>query len=327
MKNYKKLSNLDYLKKVPFKNPKIVGLVTPGGKGGSHYILHKLQGHPNLAALEEKVFEQGSEFKNYFRNSWNKVKNELGRQQLLPKKKMDDNIKCIIMNKPLLSRLVYHRNFHYNDISLIQCLRNPIAYYYSWNSGWKNYGKNNYGVEPDENMTFHWFERNLLSSLYEFAQFYDPDKDCVVSVEQFACHTNYALKNLFNHLNVDVLTNNQLIELHKCVKCNNEDLIIKECEIHADNRIRIEDALYCNSCNSVQLGPGHYNYIRKEASNFASWKQKENAEQVYERLASRLGIQFMDYFVDELYLYDKDGSDYKSRLENLIDRLYIGSEY
>ena len=75
MSNYKELAGLDYLEQVKnrFYNPKMAALFSPGGGGGSHYILHKLQGHPNLVALGEHSFVtdiQGgtvtSDLKNYF---------------------------------------------------------------------------------------------------------------------------------------------------------------------------------------------------------------------------------------------------------------------
>ena len=58
MKDYKDLASLEFLQQAKnrFGNPKVAGFLSPAGGGGSHFVLHKLQGHPYLVALEENAF-------------------------------------------------------------------------------------------------------------------------------------------------------------------------------------------------------------------------------------------------------------------------------
>tara|TARA_R100000234_G_scaffold117433_1_gene95896 strand:- start:170 stop:1423 length:1254 start_codon:yes stop_codon:yes gene_type:complete len=415
LKDYKELANLKHIKQVEsrFTNKKLAAFISPAGGGGSHFVLHKMQGHPHLMALVEDAFaikapEGGvttAEFKQYFTSNF--FPGRLLRQQLEPRKNDVEinNVKWLIMNKPELGRIAYHRNFHYNDISLIYCFRNPISFYYSWLEGWKSYGSGKYGITPDEKMIQHWFERTIMSSLYEFAQFYDPDKDHIVNLEQFSSNIDGSLESLFNFLKVPALKNDDLATVNTCRNeiareiqgldntnsnkfsrdkitanfdkgtlklsynldrsttkpgtheilfssfvgswqlpprvqsddidmgvecdtlyaktCNNHPLTKKMHTIQADRKNRTEEVLYCEKCETPHLGPGHYNYIRKEDSSFFNnWKNKEDSKQIYKRFSEKIDPGIMNYFAEELYLSDKDGTEFTKRMKNCLTRLY-----
>ena len=94
MKDYKELANLKHIKQVEsgFTNKKLAAFISPAGGGGSHFVLHKMQGHPQLLALVEDAFaikapEGGvtkAEFKQYFTSNF--FPGRLLRQQLEPRK-------------------------------------------------------------------------------------------------------------------------------------------------------------------------------------------------------------------------------------------------
>ena len=417
MKDYKELANSNHLKQAEhrFHNKKLAAFISPAGGGGSHFILHKLQGHPQLLTLTEDAFARAApeggvttvEFKQYFTK--NHFPGALFRRQLEPRKvdREVDNVKWLIMNKPELGRIAYHRNFHYNDISLIYGFRNPMSFYYSWLEKWKSYGSKNYGtIIPDEKMIQHWFERTIMSSLYEFAQFYDPDKDHIVNLEQFSSNIDGSLESLFNFLKIPALKNDDLATVNTCKnevkaeiqgldntnqdrfsqdnisahfakgtltmsynlenaktdagsrknlfssfvgswdlppKVRYEDLVmgvqgdtlfVKTCgdnqpltkkmhTIHSDRKDREEEVLYCEKCETPHIGPGHYNYIRKEDNSFFNkWKEKEDSEQIYKRFSEKIDSGIMNYFAEELYLSDKDGSEFLKRMQSCLNRLY-----
>ena len=71
--------------------PKIAALITASGGIGSHFVLHKLQGHKNIITLKESAFRnQGGttkgDFKNYLANPDHFPSKQLHSEQLLPKK-------------------------------------------------------------------------------------------------------------------------------------------------------------------------------------------------------------------------------------------------
>ena len=330
MKDYKDLASLEFLQQAKnrFGNPKVAGFLSPAGGGGSHFVLHKLQGHPYLVTLEENAFvtdtpggSSTSDLKNYFTK--NHFPGPLVYEQLHPRKQPSSNTRWLIMNKPPIGRLTYHRNFHYNDISFMYCFRNPIAFYYSWLESWRSYGREKYNTEPDKKMICHWFERTIMCSLYEFAQFYDPEKDHIINLEQFSSNIDNSLESVFDFLKVPAIKNKDLFTLTNCIRCNNSPLSKRMHTIHADRKDRTEEVLYCEKCGTPQIGPGHYNYIRKENNSFFSnWKNKEDSEQIFKRFSEKIDPGIMNYFEEELYLSDKDGNEFSKRMKDCLTRLY-----
>ena len=103
--------------------PKIAALITASGGIGSHYVLHKLQGHKNIIALQETSFRNGN-FKSgtlFNCDNWNGTtkgslkqyltQGDLDRrliqnEQLRPSKDASTgDIEWLIMNKPPLKML------------------------------------------------------------------------------------------------------------------------------------------------------------------------------------------------------------------------------
>ena len=63
--------------------------------------------------------------------------------------------------------------------------------------------------------------------------------------------------------------------------------------------------------------------IRKEDNSFFNkWKEKENSDQIYKRFSEKIDPGIMNYFAEELYLSDKDGSEFTKRMKKCLNRLY-----
>ena len=208
-------------KRTQSKTPEILALVAPGGGGGSHLILHKMQLHPEMVVVNENYFVQDpvgpSALKEYFSMGLFPIATE--ELQLVPRKQLfethidesgeeqqafKDGVipRVLVLNKPPIKRMVYYRNLHYNSIKLMYLFRNPVAYYYSWKKKWENKSMDTFGIKPSAEMILYWYERMLMSSLYEYAQFYDAAQDSFISFDQFVSHPEKALRGIFRTADV-----------------------------------------------------------------------------------------------------------------------------
>ena len=169
--------------------PKIAALITASGGIGSHFVLHKLQGHEAIAALKESSFRsQGGttkgDLKRYLAQPENFPSGQLYSEQLLPKKNLDSKVKWLVLNKPPLKAVNYHRTFH-PEIPVLYIFRNPVSFYYTWIRKWKEYGERRYGRTLTDEQVFSWFKSAFMSSLFELAQNFDPKRDNIISFEHF----------------------------------------------------------------------------------------------------------------------------------------------
>ena len=97
---------------------KLASLVTAaGGALGSHLVLYKLAGHPEIATLKESSFrsqEGGTtkrDLKDWFAGK-NNVIPRLQGEQLEPQKDLTgNNVKWIFVNKPTIKNCIYHRSY------------------------------------------------------------------------------------------------------------------------------------------------------------------------------------------------------------------------
>ena len=323
------------------KTPDLLALVTAGGGSGSHLILHKMQLHPELVVVNENFFAKeptGTQhLKNYFAYGYFPLTAE--KDQLVPRKelfektvsedgttstKFKDGVipKTLVLNKPPIKRMAYYRNLHYNDIKMLYLFRNPIAYYYTWKKRWENKSMREYGVRPSPEMILYWYERMLLSSLYEFAQFYDPAQDSFVSFDRFVSYPDVTLRGIFKESRIAPINKRQLLKITTCPDCGTKLKLMKDYRIEADSGVRIEEVYYCEKESKALIGPGHYNYRRKEDSTFLNnWKNKESAEQVRKVLQRKIGEPLIEYYEEELYLVDKSGKLFAKRFKDLLERL------
>jgi len=310
------------------KLPKIAALITASGGIGSHYVLHKLQGHPKIASLYEGAFRSNggttkSDLKKYLSQGIYPGQ-ALQTEQLHPVKDLRNpsNVDWIVMNKPPIGTVLYHQNYH-RDIPIIYIFRNPISFFHTWLRTWKEYGDSRYASRHlDDEAIFKWFKGTFLSSLFHLAQFYNPERDHIISFEHFFSDIDSALAKIFKTLDVPVLKNEELKELERCPICI-EKLSTKVIDIPGGSGHRKEEVLSCEEHGPL-LGPGHYNFIRKEDSSFLNkWKQKEDTEKLCSRFSEIYGKDFIDYYYQEKYLEDTDAVIFDDLINKFLRRLKI----
>lgn len=293
------------------KRPKVaalVGLAT----GGSHYVLHKLHGHPAIISLEQG--ELYPDLKFYFGRGSLPIQ-KIASTQLLPSKGSLRDIEWIVLNKPQMAFVAKQYLFHREDIRSIFCFRNPVALFHSRWLNKSKLGQELYDAAPSWESLAKWISQEFLVSLASFAQVYDPKRDGVVNLESFALQLDENLAAFFKLLAVPVLADNELTELEYCEDCGQK--LQRRVE---KIKSREEESLFCPSCGRVYAGPGGYNYIRKVApSRLANWKEKDYAEELLTHFSGTLGPEIMNYFVEESYL--KKGSHLE--FKKLFDQLMI----
>ncbi len=301
------------------KKPKIAALITASGGIGSHFVLHKLQGHPALVTLKESSFRsQGGttkgDFKHYLAVQSSFPSGQLYTEQLLPKKDLDSSVEWLIMNKPPLKMINYHRTFH-PDIPVLYIFRNPVSFYYTWIKKWKEYGDRRYGRNVTDEEVFEWFKATFMSSLYELAQNFDPKRDNIISFEHFFNDVDGELARVFKCLDVPIVSSSDLAVLDECNVCGSEKIERKSSSIREGRK---EDVLYCQRHGFI-LGPGEYNYIRKEDPSFLNkWKENSDAKTISKRFEDIFGQELISYFSEEAYLQDKDRSEYDLLMKNFL---------
>ncbi len=305
--------------------PKIAALITASGGIGSHFVLHKLQGHKNIVTLNESAFRsQGGSSKGDLKRylSQGGLPN-LHPEQLHPRKTIaDPSTEWLIMNKPPLKMINYHRTFH-PDIPVLYIFRNPVSFYFTWIKKWREYGNRRYGhrhPEISDDQVFNWFKTTFMSSLFELAQNFDKKRDRIVSFEHFFSNIDEELKGIFDCLGVENVKSENLETMSVCNVCGSEKVERKVVSVRAG---RQEEVLVCPRHGPV-LGPGEYNYIRKEEASFLNkWKKNENIEEASKKFIPLFGEDIIDYFHNEEYLLDKDRSKYDTIIGKFLEGLKV----
>jgi hypothetical protein len=308
-------------------HPKLASLVNASGGNGSHFILYKLAGHPNVATLKELSFKsQGGTTKRDLK-SWHSGDKSslriLQTEQLEPQKALiGSDIEWIFVNKPTIKNCIYHRAYTEN-YPMFYILRNPVAFYYTWKRKWQEYTSDRGLPDMSDDQVFKWVSSTLMSSLYEYAQYYDREQDYIISFEHFISNTNTELKGVFSKLGLSVVNNEDLITISHCPKCGSSDLMTKKIDIRQGREK--EEVLVCPTHGAV-LGPGEFNYIRKESQEFLSkWKDKKDCQDVYAKFlsispgdAKKSWRELMEYYYAERYLQDSHRVDFKTLIHRFL---------
>jgi len=299
--------------------PKIAALITASGGIGSHFVLHKLQGHEAIVTLKENSFRsQGGttkgNLKDYLTEPGYFPSGQLYSEQLLPKKNFDNEVEWLVLNKPPLKMINYHRTFH-PEIPVLYIFRNPVSFYYTWIKKWKEYGDKRYGRNPTDEQVFQWFVTTFMSSNFELAQNFDPKRDNIISFEHFFCNIDEELNRVFKCLGVPSVKSQDLAVLDECNVCGTEKIERKMTSIRSGRK---EEVLDCPRHGPI-LGPGEYNYIRKEDPSFLNkWKENSDVKRVSKRFEDIFGQELINYFSEEAYLRDKDRSEYDLLMKNFL---------
>ena len=311
-------------------SPKIGALITASGGIGSHFVLHKMHGHPNIMVLDEESFTIDSKLANkgttkgdlkncLASKNFHGVAGNLQNEQLFPKKPFDENIEWVILNKPPLKRINYQRAFNpYIPVNYI--FRNPVSFYYTWIKKWKEYGDKRYGRNISNDAVFEWFKNTFMTSLFELSQNFDEERDNVVSFEHFFNDVDSEVERIFTTLGVPVIKSKDLAVLDYCKHCGRKDVQIKKVPIRGE---RVEDVLFCPDHGPI-LGPGEHNYIRKEDGSFINkWKSNSDCQQVCDQFAELFGDDLIEYYYDEKYLVDKDRTLYDNLIRDFMNGLRL----
>ncbi len=302
-------------------NSKIAALITASGGIGSHLVLHKLQGHPDLCALYEGSFRsQGGTTKSDLKRflSQNIFPHAVGNEQLKPKKNAIEAA-CLVLNKPPLKMINYHRNFH-PELPILYMFRNPVSFYFTWIKKWKENGAKRYNRTISDEKVFEWFKVTFMSSLFELAQCYDPKRDVIVSFEHFFNDIDSELERIFKCLNVSVMKDEDLEVFNKCRTCGTDKVVRKEMRVRGE---RVEEVLYCHR-HGPSLGPGEYNYIRKEDPSFLNkWKDNPLCEEASEKFSKLFGEDLIEYYLKEEYLEDLSRLKFDSLIHEFLGKLKI----
>jgi len=298
---------------------KFSALITASGGIGSHFVLHKIHGHPSIAALKELSFRsQGGTTKGDLKKMLSRglVPKKIVKEQLLPAKDIN-NCEWLVLNKPPLKMINYHRTFH-PDISILYIFRNPVSFYYTWIKKWKEYGERRYGKTVSDDIVFEWFKTTFMSSLFELAQTFRPETDHIISFEHFFNDIDSELGRIFRCLDIPVVKNKDLKILNKCSTCGTEKVIRKKVHVRGE---RFEEVLYCHR-HGPCLGPGEYNYIRKEDASFLNkWKAKPDHVEMCKRFSSLFGDDLIKYYLEEGYLKDVDRKAFDRLIQEFLERL------
>ena len=137
--------------------------------------------------------------------------------------------------------------------------------------------------------TFDWFATTLMSSLFEYSQFYDKHQDYVISFEHFFNNTNKELENVFRRLNLDVIKSEDLIKLTQCPACGNNELEEKKWKVRKGR------------------------------------EEKEDCQDIYQKLlaccpahAGESWSKLLGYFYDEEYLSDRSRDKFELLMNNFL---------
>lgn len=283
--------------------------------GGSHFVLHKLHGHPNILALKEGQLH--TRLKSYFRNGDYPI-DEIVQQQLLPSKQDLAQVKWLVLNKPQPAFVAQEFLFNRDNIRSIYCFRNPAALYYSKHWAGEEARQSGPGKQLTQEDVAAWLRDMLFVSLAGFAQIYDPSKDLIVSLECFTAEPNTALAALFTGLNLPVVTEKDLAQLEFCVVCGSK---LESQKKKTGKRARLENVLVCPQCGKVHTGPGGYNYIRQvEPKSLSNWKKKDYADELYEVFETSFGAELMSFYRDEMYLQENGHEEFAKRFHKLLER-------
>lgn len=285
----------------------LVGLAT----GGSHYVLHKIHGHPAIISLEQG--ELYPKLKFYFGRGTFPIQ-KIASTQLLPSKKSLRDIEWIVLNKPQMAFVAKQYLFHRDEIRAIFCFRNPMALFYSRQLSKSKLGQELYGAAPSWESLAEWISQEYLVSLASFAQVYDPQRDGVVNLESFASRLDENLAALFQLLDVPLMPAEELSELEYC-----EDDGQKLQRSRKKIKSREEEALHCPSCGRVYTGPGGYNYIRNVSpAKLAGWQEKEHAEELLAHFSNTFGSEMMNYFGEEDYMKKYSHIEFRKLFDQLM---------
>ncbi len=293
-KNPKYLSVSDELNRLGIQPPRIGALIALS-TAGSHFVLHKLQGHSQVIALNEQtLFPQ---IKHYFRDGSTPL-TEIIDNQLRPKKASLADVRWIFVNKPQMAFISTQFLFNREQISSVYCFRNPIALFHSRAKDRLRLAEKTYQRDINWRDIANSVLVDYRVSLASFAQTYDPDRDLVLNLECFAAHTQDHLDALWQHLGVSQVADEDLLALEVCEQCGRK-LSPKMGTVAG----RIEEQLYCEHDDIYYQGAGGYNYIRKfDLESLSSWKQKEHAEELEAFFAKELGTELIQFFAEEHYL-------------------------
>jgi hypothetical protein len=284
--------------------------------GGSHFLLHKMHGHPQVLALSQGALYP--KLKDYMRAGMVPIA-ELYEAQLLPTKRDLGAVRWLVVNKPQIAFISHQFLFHRDDLRLIYCLRNPVALFHSRFASMSADGLELFGQPPSWEAVADSVEREVRVSLAGFAQAYDPTLDCAINLESSAAHVDENLALIWNILAVPPLRANELQELEICEDCGTA-LEVKEGEVEG----RHEELLHCPNCGLFYTGPGGYNYIRRvDPERLAAWKEQSHAEALVQRFAPILGAELMAYFDGEAYLEPDSPQRFKSLFDALMARIRI----
>jgi hypothetical protein len=304
----------------------LVSLVTCSGGVGSHFILYKLSGHPSIATLKELSFKsQGGTTKRDLKSWMSGDKSslfQLQNEQLEPKMAFSDpNLKWLFVNKPTIKNCIYHRAYC-EKYPMFYIFRNPMSFYYTWKGKWEDYTDSRSLPRMSKQKTFDWFATTLMSSLFEYSQFYDKEQDYVISFEHFFSNIDKELENIFRILDVDNIKSEDLVKLTQCPTCGNSELEEKKWKVRKG---REEKVLWCGEHGPI-LGPGEFNYVRKESGEFLNkWKQKDDCQDIYQKLLACCPIQaaeswskLLGYFYDEGYLSDGSREEFELLMNDFL---------
>lgn len=271
----------------------LFGLAT----GGSHFVLHKLQGHPQVIALKQRALFP--ELKHYFGEGSLYVADILERQ-LRPVKAGLEGLKWIFVNKPQVAFISNQYLFNRENICNIYCFRNPMALYHSRAKDRMHFGQQVYKRKPNWREIAESLLVEYRVSLASFAQAYDPEHDLTLNLESFAARPQDHLDALWKRLAVARMAEADLAVLESCEICGRK-LSVKEGQVGR----RYEELLYCEHDDLFYSGAGGYNYIRRfKLEGLRSWKDKDHAKELTDFFAEHLGQDLIQFFVDEAYLAD-----------------------
>lgn len=277
--------------------------------GGSHFVLHKLHGHPEIMGLKQRALYP--QLKHYFGEGSYPMQ-DLLENQVRPKKESLSNLKWLLVNKPQMAFISNQFLFNRNNIANLYCLRNPIALFHSRAQDRIEIGRKVYKRELSWKEIAASIVDEYRVSLAAFAQVFFPETDLALNLESFAAQIEDHLLAVWKMLGVDAVSNSDLAVLEKCEICGRA-LQIKTGEVGG----RKEDILYCAHDELFFTGPGGYNYIRKfDVQNFSSWKNKELSIELKDYFSAELGANLIQFFENESYM-EKDS-------RNLFDQIFKG---
>ncbi len=321
------------------KKINMAALIAPAGGMGSHLVLHKMHGHHKIMAQQEISFRNTEFSSGLFHNpSWegttsaglkqllrgyrmkpeSRVPEYISNEQLSPPKHLA-GVDWVILNKPRMKQINSHRNYNPN-VPILYLFKNPVSFFYSWIKKWENVHDEDvfYDVSKlSDEKVIHWIKNTFLTSLVELAQTYNPDIDYIVSFDHMVGDVDSELGRIFDRLGVERIKDKDLIKMTHCTLCN-QKLYREEIPI---KRERTEEVLHCPGHGKI-LGPGEYNYIRKEdPSMLEKWKKNDNIEEVCDRFSNFFGKDLIEYYLNSEYATDTDRKVFDKLFQEFLGRL------